>query len=193
MIEGSHEFVKKYYDQEAEDYIHMYKEGYLKYPANAIRLEIITKRFLDRKIKTVLDVGCGTCGPLIRFLKEGLDGKGCDFSEEMVRVGREQLEENGFKVLLVMRLVGIPIYDVVNFGSGLTKIKFRDYFLASLLGMIPGGLVLPYIGSNLNNLKSPKFILGILAFILLMFIPKIYKKFKKGDNSADISENTEAF
>lgn len=89
-----------------------------------------------------------------------------------------RLEKNGFKVLFVIRLIGIPPYDVVNFGSGLSKVKFKDYLFASILGMIPGGLILPFIGSNLENIRSPKFILSILLFILLLFVPKIYKKFK---------------
>lgn len=90
------EQAKKYYDQEAQDYIQMYKEGYKKYPANLIRLNFVVERLKQNKITSVLDVGCGTCGPTIRLLKEGFKVKGFDFSEEMVKEGRKELEKAGY-------------------------------------------------------------------------------------------------
>ncbi len=89
------EYVKKYYDQEASDYIKMYQSDYNKYPANAIRLNIIVNRLIENKTNTLLDIGCGTCGPLIRFLKEGINCKGIDFSNDMIKVGKENLSKEG--------------------------------------------------------------------------------------------------
>ena len=93
--------VKKYYDQEAKDYKMMYQEGYQKYPANLIRLNMVTNRLKQTNIKTILDVGCGTCAPMIRFLKEGFKVKGFDFSEEMVAHGKSELENAGYDPNLI--------------------------------------------------------------------------------------------
>jgi len=92
---------KKFYDQEAADYIHMYEKDYIPYPANAIRLDLVLKRLEELKTKTVLDAGCGTCGPMIRLLQNGLDCKGFDYSEEMVFHGKKELEKNGFDPNLI--------------------------------------------------------------------------------------------
>lgn len=94
---------RKYYDQEAKDYIQMYQKGYKGYPANLIRLSFILQRLKQNKVKTVLDVGCGACGPMIEFLKEGFSVKGFDFSEEMVREGRKQLEKASFDPNLIFQ------------------------------------------------------------------------------------------
>ena len=90
------ERVEQYYDQEAADYIHMYEKNYISYPANAIRLELISKRISETKAKSILDAGCGTCGPLIHFLNKGFFCEGFDFSESMVENGRKELEKEGY-------------------------------------------------------------------------------------------------
>jgi len=98
---NSKDYVSKYYEQEAHDYIHMYEKGDLEYPANAIRLEIVTKKLIENKFKSVLDAGCGTCGPMIRFLREGLECHGFDFSPKMVSRGKEELEKAGYDSNLI--------------------------------------------------------------------------------------------
>ena len=102
-LKSSREKVKKYYDQEAKDYIQMYKEGYKEYPANLIRLNFVVKRLKQNKVKTILDAGCGTCGPMIRLLKEGFIVKGFDFSDEMVKVGRKELARAGYDQNLIFK------------------------------------------------------------------------------------------
>lgn len=97
------EKAKKYYDQEAKNYIQMYKEGYKEYPANLIRLNFILERLKQNKIKKVLDAGCGTCSPMIRLLKEGFIVKGFDFSEEMVKEGRKELKKVGCDANLIFQ------------------------------------------------------------------------------------------
>ena len=95
------EKARLYYKQEAEDYIKQYQEGYEDYPANLIRLNFIVDRLKDNNVKTVLDVGCGTCGPMIRLLKEGFDVKGFDFSADTIKQGEKELKKHGCKIDLI--------------------------------------------------------------------------------------------
>jgi uncharacterized membrane protein YdjX (TVP38/TMEM64 family) len=82
-------------------------------------------------------------------------------------------------MLLLMRLLPLFQYDAVNFGSGLSKMKFRDFFLGSLIGMAPGGFINATLGSSLENILSIQFFAALVFFILMLFIPTIYKKIKK--------------
>lgn len=91
----------------------------------------------------------------------------------------EGIEKNGFRMMLFMRLIPLFQYDAVNFGSGLSKMKFRDFFIGSLIGMAPGGFINAMLGSSLQNIISVQFFAALGFFILLMFIPTIYKKIKK--------------
>lgn len=87
-----------YYDQEAERYIDLYRGDRMDrevYPANDIRLEIIVSRLREIGARRVLDVGCGSGGPLLRFLDERLDAVGIDFSSGMVEAARAVLADAG--------------------------------------------------------------------------------------------------
>jgi uncharacterized membrane protein YdjX (TVP38/TMEM64 family) len=91
----------------------------------------------------------------------------------------EGVEKNGFRMMLFMRLIPLFQYDAVNFGAGLSKMKFHDFVLASFIGMIPGGFITAMLGSSLENIISVQFFAALCIFILLMFIPMIFKAIKK--------------
>ncbi len=57
-------------------------------------------------------------------------------------VGRE-----GFKVVLLTRLSPVFPFNMQNYAYGLTGVSFRDYALASWLGMIPGTIMYVYLGA----------------------------------------------
>jgi uncharacterized membrane protein YdjX (TVP38/TMEM64 family) len=45
------------------------------------------------------------------------------------------IERNGFKAVLFLRLMFVP-FAPVNYGAGLTKVRFWDYFFATALGEV---------------------------------------------------------
>ena len=87
-----------YYNQEATEYISQYRTPRLDqdfYPANDVRLEIVLERLRANACRTVLDIGCGSGGPLLRMLAEGFDVRGVDFAPAMVECARQALVESG--------------------------------------------------------------------------------------------------
>jgi len=58
------------------------------------------------------------------------------------------IERNGFLVVLLMRLepVFIP-FALLNYGLGITRVRLRDYVLASWIGMLPATILYVYLGS----------------------------------------------
>ncbi len=53
--------------------------------------------------------------------------------------------ESGFRIVLLLRLSPVVPFNLLNYGLGLTKVRFRDYLLASI-GMLPGSLLYTYYG-----------------------------------------------
>jgi len=90
------EKAKDYYNQEAEGYIRQYQKDYAQYPANLIRINCVVERLKKNNIRFVLDAGCGTCGPMIRLIKEGFGVKGFDFSRKMIKKGKAELKKAGY-------------------------------------------------------------------------------------------------
>ena len=98
----------------------------------------------------------------------------------------DAIERNGFATVLYLRLVYFP-FTPMNFGMGLTRVHFRDYFFGTGLGIIVGTFIFTFfIGTlkevwasgNWAELISFKVIFSIGLFVFSLFIPKIIKKIK---------------
>ena len=98
----------------------------------------------------------------------------------------DAIERNGFATVLYLRLVYFP-FTPMNFGMGLTKVHFWDYFFGTGLGIIVGTFVFTFfIGTlkdvwasgNWGELLSFKVFFSLGLFAFSFFIPKIIKKIK---------------
>jgi uncharacterized membrane protein YdjX (TVP38/TMEM64 family) len=81
-----------------------------------------------------------------KFVEQKLAGKWQSLDREM--------EQGGFFYMFAIRLLPLIPYGMVNFAAGLTSIKFRDYFLGTLLGTVPGILPFVMMGAGLTALKQ---------------------------------------
>lgn len=61
------------------------------------------------------------------------------------------LGDHGLSAVLVVRLVPLVPFTAVNYASGLSGIRFRDYALGSAIGMIPGSLAYAALGAYGTN------------------------------------------
>jgi uncharacterized membrane protein YdjX (TVP38/TMEM64 family) len=66
----------------------------------------------------------------------------------------EAVGENGFKVVFLLRLSPIFPFTLLNYALGLTRVRLRDFVLASLVGMLPGTFLYVYLGSSVANLAT---------------------------------------
>lgn len=93
-------------------------------------------------------------------------------------VGRE-----GFKVVLLTRLSPLFPFNLLNFAFGASKVPFRDYMLASWIGMFPGAVLYVYIGTAAKSLAEAMtgksqastaeqvfFVVGLVATALVVII-----------------------
>jgi uncharacterized membrane protein YdjX (TVP38/TMEM64 family) len=62
--------------------------------------------------------------------------------------------DKGFKIVLLVRLAPIFPFNLTNYAFGLTKVRFRDYFWASWIGMFPATAFNVYLGSLLESLAD---------------------------------------
>lgn len=90
----------------------------------------------------------------------------------------------GFNYMLFLRLVPVFPFFLVNLAPAFTSIPLRTYFLATLLGIIPGTFVFVNLGETLGRIESLQGLvsvetLGAFALLgMLALVPIIIRKFR---------------
>lgn len=99
----------------------------------------------------------------------------------------DAIERNGFATVLYLRLIYFP-FTPMNFGMGLTGVRFQDYFWGTGLGILIGTFIFTFfIGTlkevwstgNWEYLLSLKVFAALCLFVFSFFIPKLVKMILK--------------
>ena len=98
---------------------------------------------------------------------------------DKLKAMNEGIEKEGAFYLFTLRLIPVFPFFMINLLMGITRIKARQFFFVSQIGMLPGTIVYVNAGSQLGSLDSLSGILSpaiILSFALLGFFPLVAKK-----------------
>ena len=137
---------------------------------------------------TVYNVLASNLGATLAFLMARYFGR--DFVSRLMK-GRiesfdEKVAKHGFRFILTLRLIPLIPFNGLNLGSGLSRIKYRDYLLGSVLGMLPGTFIYTYFADALlegatgsGKRALTNLIIASSLLILISSVPTLYKKFKK--------------
>ncbi len=134
-------------------------------------------------------LGASVCFLIGRYLARDWVTKKIEGHESFKRID-EAIAEEGWKIVGLTRLSPVFPFNLLNYGLGLTKVSFRDYFLASCLGMLPGTLLYVYLGSLAGDLallgqtgqtRSPVewtlYLVGLLATLAVtVYITRIARR-----------------
>lgn len=129
--------------------------------------------YLFGTFPAVIYVNIGaTCGAVLAFLsaryllgarlQESYGAQLAKFNGEM--------ERNGVRYLLTLRLIPVFPFFLVNFLSGLTRVRLSSFTWTTAVGIIPGTAVFAYAGRQLETVHSVGDIFTVnvlVAFLLL--------------------------
>ncbi|AGB41124.1 hypothetical protein Halha_1176 [Halobacteroides halobius DSM 5150] len=106
------------------------------------------------------------------------------------------VEEEGWRFLMLTRLVPIFPYNVQNYVYALTSIDLLSYTVATFVFMLPGCLAFSFAGGAVSSGGSPVKIIMYLAVAgVVLFgislIPKWLKKKRGGDVLEDLEDEEE--
>jgi uncharacterized membrane protein YdjX (TVP38/TMEM64 family) len=96
------------------------------------------------------------------------------------------IERNGFATVLYLRLIYFP-FTPMNFGMGLTGVRFLDYFFGTGLGIIVGTFIFTFFVGTVKEVWASGHWAGLLSwkvffsvglFVFSLFIPKIIKRIR---------------
>lgn len=60
----------------------------------------------------------------------------------------------GLRITLLLRLSPMIPYGPLNYALGITRVRFRDYALATIVGMLPGTIAYVYLGSLVTSVSA---------------------------------------
>jgi phosphatidylserine/phosphatidylglycerophosphate/cardiolipin synthase-like enzyme/uncharacterized membrane protein YdjX (TVP38/TMEM64 family) len=79
---------------------------------------------------------------------------------------RRSIAERGVLAVAAIRLVPIAPFTLVNLVAGATKIRFADYVFGTVLGMLPGLVLMSALGHQIWSIISEPTPTNILLFVL---------------------------
>lgn len=88
-----------------------------------------------------------------------------ELSGPRIRIWQDRIERGGFLAVLYARIVPLSPFVVVNYVSGLTRLRIGTFALATLIPVIPRGFAYTALGGHLDNLDSPE---ALAAFSVLV-------------------------
>lgn len=90
------------------------------------------------------------------------------------------IEKNGFEIMLLMRLAVIFPYDPLSYAAGLSKMRYFDFILGTTIGVLPEMTAYNFIGNNLGHPFSRETIFVIIGVTIIAIISFLVKKAYKG-------------
>jgi phospholipase D1/2 len=101
----------------------------------------------------------------------------------------QRLARHGLTAILIVRILPVAPFTIVNIMAGASEVRFRDFILGTLLGMLPGLVMMTFFGDRLQSaLQDPRLesfmILVALAVALVVVMAWLRRRFGKPDACA---------
>lgn len=116
-------------------------------------------------------IGCFTSGTLAFFLAKFL---GRSFVDRVLKGKAMNLDSNiekyGLRIMIIMRLAFVFPYDPLSYAAGLSKMKYRDFIIGSMIGVFPEIVSYSFMGQNLEHPFSLRFAMPIISIIIIAII-----------------------
>ncbi len=98
----------------------------------------------------------------------------------------EAIERHGFATVLYLRLIYFP-FTPMNFGMGLTRVRFWDYFFGTAFGIVVGTFIFTFFIGTLRDiwlsgewsgLLSWQVFLSVALLAFSLYLPRLVKRLK---------------
>jgi uncharacterized membrane protein YdjX (TVP38/TMEM64 family) len=89
---------------------------------------------------------------------------------------RSNIEREGLRYVLLLRLLPVLNFDVVSYLTSITKIKFKDYAIATAIGIIPGTIAYTYLGTSMTSGSKEVVWIGTTLLFVIVGLPLVFKK-----------------
>ncbi len=101
-----------------------------------------------------------------------------------------EMQRNGSRYLLTVRLIPVFPFFIINFLSGLTNVSVKTFVWTTALGIVPVTIIFAYAGKQLGTINSvaeilsARMIAALAALAALALFPTIRKRIKASRNGS---------
>ena len=130
-------------------------------------------------IGAVIGVSCAFL--IARYVARGMVEGWVQGNAQFRRID-EGVQRQGWRMLMITRLVPLFPFNLQNYAYGLTKIQFATYFFVSWICMLPGTAAYVQLGAAVNvgegNIKKTLIYLAAagIFIVLVSLIPNLIQK-----------------
>lgn len=127
-------------------------------------------------IYTIIGAGCGAT---LSFYVARLLGHNIFYTQKNPLFNfDERMSGKGFIIIFILRLIPLFPFDLISYSAGLSKVLYRDFITATIIGALPGILVYVNIGDKILDIGSSSFYLSIAVLLILIVLSVILKNSK---------------
>jgi uncharacterized membrane protein YdjX (TVP38/TMEM64 family) len=87
---------------------------------------------------------------------------------------RRAYQNNGFRFVLMLRLVPVMPWELQNYVAGVTQVSVPSYMLATILGSAPLSIALVILGATFKNPGSWQFFAALALTAVILLVPIAY-------------------
>jgi len=92
----------------------------------------------------------------------------------------DRMEEHGFLSVLALRVLPVGPFTLINLFIGAAGIRFQDFFLATVIGRLPGIVTLTLFAVQIENtLRRPGWISFALLAALCVIVPLLVSRWTR--------------
>ena len=100
------------------------------------------------------------------WVESKLEGK------RLEQIYRES-EQQGFWFVVALRAIPLLPWEIQNYVAGLTKVSIITYFVATMVGIIPGTFSLVFLGASATNPKPLQLTIAVIIKIITALVPVV--------------------
>ena len=116
---------------------------------------------------------------------------GRDYVMKKLKLGADVIDSTqfGFSVVFLLSLLPIMPVTVINYGAGLSTMKFKNYIAAHILGITPRAFAYGFFGSTLLEIGSAKFRAALLVLIIMGIVTAYFRLRSKRKKPEPLAED----
>lgn len=140
--------------------------------------------FFGTVTAAVFVVLAATAGAVLAFLSARylVGGRLQERYAAQLAVFNAEMERNGSRYLLTLRLVPLFPFFLVNFLSGLTRVSLGNFAWTTAAGIVPGTFVFAFAGQQLGTLHSVsdvlsgRVLLALTTLAAFLVLPALWRR-----------------